>query len=192
MKGKTAFVVIIIAVAASVIAVPKIYGRIMRIMYPVRYEDIIEKYAKENELDPYLVLGLIKAESNFVSDACSHRGAHGLMQITESTAAWCATKMKLENFSGGESLVEPETNIKIGCWYLKYLLDEYDGSAELALCAYNAGIGNVGKWLDDKNYSPDGVTLEKIPFPETEKYVVNTQSYMKRYSELYPKLFGNG
>lgn len=188
MKGKTAFAIIAIVVAAAIFAAPRIYNKIMRIIYPVDCADTVGTYAAKNELDPYLVLGLIKAESNFVSDACSHRGARGLMQLTESTAEWAAGKMQLENFDVSV-LNEPETNIKIGCWYLKYLLDEYNGDIELALCAYNAGIGNVGKWLANDKYSSDGKTLDVIPFPETENYVMNTRKYMKKYIKLYPTLF---
>ena len=188
MKGKAAFLTVLAVVVVCVIASPKLYEMTMKLIYPVEYEEIVYSCAIENSLDPYLVLGLIKAESNFVSDARSNKGAKGLMQLTDSTAKWVASKMGHKNFSLSE-LEEPKTNIAIGCWYLKYLLDEYNNDISLALCAYNAGSGNVSSWLSDKQYSGDGKTLDKIPFPETRHYVVNTQKYTEQYKKLYPDIF---
>ncbi len=186
MRGKTLFVVVIIALAVlAAFASPFIYEGVMRFVYPLEHEDIVSKYADEYGLDTYMVLGLIKAESNFVTDAESHQGAKGLMQLTESTAVWVAEKIGLENFEVTE-LDDPETNIMLGCWYLDYLIDAYDGDLTLALCAYNAGSGNVAKWLANEKYSKDGETLDEIPFAETKNYVVKTKEYSEKYKEMYP------
>ncbi|HIV02877.1 MAG TPA: lytic transglycosylase domain-containing protein [Candidatus Aphodoplasma excrementigallinarum] len=160
----------------------------MKVLYPVAYEHTVLEHARKNELDPYLVLGLIKAESNFVCDAQSHKDAKGLMQLTDSTAEWVAGKMGMEGFTT-DQLSDPEVNISLGCWYLRHLLNSYDGDQTLALCAYNAGSGNVDKWLSDSRYSSNGETLDAIPFPETENYVQNTEKYTKQYKKLYPSLF---
>lgn len=127
-------------------------------------------------------MGVIKAESNYIHDA--HSGvARGLMQITDDTAEWICAKIGLEH---EPDLVEnPEVNIRMGCYYLKYLIDYYDGNTEVALAAYNAGMGNVSKWLEDERYSTDGKELSDIPFSETRNYVKRVREYTKTYRKLY-------
>lgn len=137
--------------------------------YPLRYFDIIGKNADEFGLAPEFVCAVIHAESRFVSGVVSSAGASGLMQITESTAYWLAEKMGLDGFDYG-NVTEPELNIRLGCFYLDMLIKRY-GDMETALCAYNAGSGNVDKWLGDPDYSSDERTLDHIPFPETREYV---------------------
>lgn len=188
MKGKTVWLILLAIIVLCAFLAPVVYDRIMKVLYPVAYEQSVLEHARKNELDPYLVLGLIKAESNFVCDAQSHKDAKGLMQLTDSTAEWVAGKMGMEGFTT-DQLSDPEVNVSLGCWYLRHLLDIYDGDQTLALCAYNAGSGNVDKWLSDSRYSSNGVTLDTIPFPETEHYVQNTEKYTKQYKKLYPSLF---
>lgn len=152
------------------------------VLYPIRYTSQVERYAAENGLDQYLVYGVIKAESNFIHDA--HSGvAVGLMQITEDTGAWIANKMQLKNYQAAD-LTDPAKNIKMGCFYLKYLIDYYD-DLDLALAAYNAGMGNVNKWLADGAHSKDGKTLHNIPFKETREYVERVKKYTEIYRERY-------
>lgn len=188
MKGKAVFLIVLSVLVVCVYVLPFTYNLVIKIIYPVSHEQTIEKYSKENELDPYLVLALIKAESNFVSDARSNKGARGLMQITEGTAVWVAEKMGIKDFDV-DTLNEPQTNIALGSWYLSYLLDRYNSDDTLALCAYNAGSRNVEKWLSDKEYSTDGITLEKIPFSETRHYVEKIRKYHKGYKKFYKDIF---
>lgn len=188
MKGKKIFLASLAVIVCATFAAPRIYNRIEKIIYPVSYKNEIYYYSMENELDPYMVLALIKAESNFVSDAVSSQGATGLMQLTKSTAEWAAEKMQLE-YADNLNIENPEVNIEIGCWYLKYLLDKYNGDVTLSLCAYNAGVGNVEKWLDDERYSIDGKNLYDIPFSETRSYVEKTKKYAQKYKTLYPDIF---
>jgi soluble lytic murein transglycosylase len=150
---------------------------------PFKYSDYITKYSKMYDLDPVLVSAVIKTESNFKADAVSSKNAYGLMQITKETAHWAADKMKIADFST-EKLVDPETNIMIGCWYLDNLKKEF-GSNDLVLAAYNAGRGNVEKWLADPAYSTDGKTLTNIPFNETANYIKKVDVYYKIYRFLY-------
>lgn len=188
MRGKNRFfAVLLVIVLLAAFAFPYVYSGIMKIIYPLKHEDTIKRYANEYDLDVYAVFGIIKAESNFVVDAQSHKGAMGLMQLTESTAWWIADKIGMDDFSL-KDLSEPETNVRMGCWYLDYLLDAYDENLELALCAYNAGSGNVSKWLANEQYSDDGRNLDVIPFPETEQYVEKIKKYMKTYKEMYPEI----
>ena len=147
------------------------------IKYPVEYSDYIVKYSAENQLDPYLVIGVIKQESNFVPDAKSAY-AGGLMQLTEVTAAETARKMGVTNYD----YMDPETNIKLGCYLLRTLIDKYQ-VIDTVLAAYNAGTGNVDKWLADPTYSDDGITLKEIPYSETRHYVQKVNNHIKHYKE---------
>ena len=160
------------------------WGGIQNMLYPVRYYNLIQQAAAEYDLEPALICGIIKTESNFVYDA--HSGvARGLMQITEDTAAWIAKKMPMEKFSQ-EMLDEPRINILMGCFYLRYLIDYYK-DLPVALAAYNAGMGNVNRWLSNKQYSPDGKTLSEIPFAETNEYVKRVEKYTHVYRKELAK-----
>lgn len=155
---------------------------VMKALYPLRYGEYIITYSDKYDLDKYLVMALIKAESNYIYDA--HSGvARGLMQITDETADWIASKLSLRDFD----ILEPETNIGMGCYYLSYLLDYYKDNEQLALAAYNAGMGNVNKWLLDKEYSQSGETLDNIPFEETRQYIDKIERNKKIYIKLYKK-----
>ncbi|MBR6728926.1 MAG: lytic transglycosylase domain-containing protein, partial [Clostridia bacterium] len=123
---------------------------------------------------------------NFNEDAVSHKNASGLMQIMEPTADWVADRMDLQGFTY-KDIKKPETNIKMGCYYLAYLIEQYEGNIENALAAYNAGIGNVNGWLKDPSCSKDGKTLSSIPFPETERYVSQVSNNLRMYTLLYQK-----
>lgn len=152
-------------------------------IYPYKYSDIINEYSTKYNLDPYLVLAVIKTESNFNENAESIKGAKGLMQIMDSTGEWIAGKLEIDNFEP-EMLFEPETNIEFGCWYLNNLLVEFD-DLSLVLAAYNGGSGNVTKWLNDPEYSSDGENLTYIPFKETKKYVDKVSTRYNVYKFLY-------
>lgn len=159
----------------------------VKMLYPMKYADLISKYSEQYDLDPYLVTAVINVESNFRPDAISHKNAIGLMQISEKTGKWAAGKLKLKGFDSAD-LFEPEINIKLGCWYLSTLYKEY-GSLDLALAAYNGGSGNVNQWLKDESLSPNGKTLEHIPFPETDKYIVKVKKNYSVYKRLYENQF---
>ena len=132
----------------------------MKRIYPLKYENVVEKYSKKYGVRESLVLAVIKTESNFNELARSKAGAVGLMQITERTFNWLKQKKGEKN---SEDLYNIETNIKFGVYFLSFLISKYKNE-QVALCAYNAGIGNVDSWLKNKNYSEDTKTLIKIPF----------------------------
>lgn len=155
-------------------------------MYPTTYSEYVEKYSELYNLDKHLVFSMIKAESGFRADAISPRSAKGLMQIMDSTGEWAAEKIEIEDFDK-DRLLDPETNIQIGCWYIARLLKQYNQNTELALAAYNAGSGNVSKWLKDESISKNGVTLDSIPFEETRNYIEK----IKKYNSMYKRLYGN-
>lgn len=153
-------------------------------LYPLEHTSYIEKYSEEYRLDKWLVISIIWVESKFDSTATSPKDARGLMQITPETGKWAAKKIGIKEFDA-EELYDPETNIRIGCWYLDNLRTQFDGHLEVIVAAYNGGSGNVTKWLEDKKYSDDGVTLKKIPFEETENYVERVFTAYDRYREIY-------
>lgn len=159
---------------------------VLKQLYPVGYSEYVEVYAKQYKLDKNLVYSMIKAESGFDSQAISPRDAKGLMQILDSTGEWAAQKIKIENFETS-MLLEPETNIRIGCWYISTLIKQFDQNVDVALAAYNAGSGNVAKWLKDPTISSNGVTLDRIPFEETDNYVAKIKKYITMYDKLYNK-----
>lgn len=159
-------------------------GNLTRRFYPVKYMNYIKTYSAEYDVDPYLIMSIIKAESNFEHEAVSNRQASGLMQLMEPTALWLAEKMNLPDFQYS-GITEPELNIKMGCFYVAYLLELYEGNEKNALAAYNAGEGTVSRWLADKACSKDGKTLTYIPYPETRRYITQVTNNQKVYQLLY-------
>ena len=155
---------------------------LLKTLYPLKYEDYVEVYAKENNLSPAFVYAVIKCESNFDNEALSNVGATGLMQIMPDTFGWI--KMKLRDDASYDDIFDPELNIEYGCYLYGYLMEKYE-SEELALAAYHAGIGSVNKWLKDTEYSDDGKTLKDIPFPSTKEYVTKVIETKKIYQKLY-------
>ena len=159
--------------------------------FPLRYVDIVNKHAEMHDLEPALLFAVIHAESGFNSDAVSRAGASGLMQIIESTAYWLAPQIPLENFNYETQIFDPATNIHIGAFYLSMLKNRF-GSVEVALAAYNAGSGNVSGWLGNTEFSPDGQTLDYIPFSETRNYVERVAANRRIYEIIlrFEWLFG--
>lgn len=156
---------------------------ILKIIYPLNYKETIMKYSDEYNLDPYLIMAIIKTESNFQKDVVSHKQAYGLMQLTEPTATWVAGEMKKDDFKNS-NLFNVETNIEMGCWYLDNLREEFQ-NVDLVLASYNAGRGNVNKWLKDSDVSEDGENLHNIPFGETDKYIKKVKVNYNIYKFLY-------
>lgn len=158
-----------------------------RHIYKVDYIDQIRAECAKYGTDPHMVLAIIKAESDFNPAAVSEKNAVGLMQLTEETAAWCAGQLGIAEFNASD-LYNPVTNIKFGVYYYQYLLEHYGQDAQLALAAYNAGMGNIDKWLSNTEYSKDGATLHSIPYPETERYLTKVNNHYKIYKFLYKTL----
>lgn len=153
------------------------------IIKSLEYNNLIEKYAKQYNLEKSLVFAIIKAESNFDPNAVSVKGATGLMQLMEPTANWAAEKLKIKNFKYSDVLM-PEVNINLGCWYISYLLNYYNQNHKLALAAYNAGLGNVNKWIKTQNYSSNNKALTNIPFKETKLYIIKINFFKIIYDKI--------
>ena len=157
-----------------------VWGAI-NLFFPRTHLAIIKEYSTKYNVEPTLILAIIHTESKFKATAISNKGARGLMQISKSTADWAAKEIGLKNYSY-EQIFEPQINIQIGCWYIEKLFKQFD-SFTLAVCAYNAGSGNVTKWL--QKYSTDGKKLSYIPFKETRNYLKKVVRYKKIYDFLF-------
>ena len=151
----------VLRIALLIIVMTNYDKVLIRKLYPVKFIEQVIKYSREYGLDPHLVFAVIKAESGFNPAARSHKDAMGLMQLTEGTAKWGASVLNIREFSL-DDLYEPDINIRLGCWYLRNLLNEFNQDAELAIAAYNGGSGNVKKWLEDSNYSSSGKSWTKF------------------------------
>lgn len=158
------------------------YSSLMKKIYPLKYQDEIIKYSKLYELDKYLVFSMIKVESGFNEKAVSSKGAIGLMQITSKTGEYIAKLSGARRYD----LLDADTNIGFGCYYLSYLLNRFS-DIDTVICAYNAGEGNVSEWLKNPEYSEDGIKLKSVPFNETSEYIKK----IKKTFEKYKKLYGN-
>ena len=158
--------------------------KILEYMYPLKYSEFVEKYSAENDIDKYLVYSVIRTESKFKEDALSSVGAKGLMQLMDSTAKDCNIKGGFGYNIPGD-LYNPEVNISLGCYYLKKLIDTYEGDISLAITAYNGGSGNVGKWLKDENLTDGDGGLIDIPFEETKGYVDKVLDAYNKYTKIY-------
>lgn len=174
---------LLIIVILLLIIIAIFWKPLLKIVYKTEYKEYVEKYAKEEGIDPMLVYAVIKAESNFKEGATSNKGALGLMQLMDNTAKEVAENILME-YESGTTLYNPEKNIKLGITYYKTLKDEF-GNDEIALTAYNAGIGNVNKWIDDGIIKEDGTDIENIPFKETNTYVRKTLKDYDIYKMLY-------
>jgi soluble lytic murein transglycosylase len=172
---------VVVAVIGFIVLKPVIDDAIIEITLPLRHEDIIRQQARAKDLDPALVAAVIYRESKF-RDQTSKAGAKGLMQILPDTAQFIAKR------SGGtqfelRDLANPQVNIAYGCWYLRYLIQRYDGNEVAAVAAYNAGHGHVDEW------GGSALRMDDIRFPETKQYTQDVfdkrEDYVKHYrSEL--------
>ena len=186
MKRLLKFIITLLILASIIFIlfkVIKIDDIIMKKLYPLKYSEYVEKYAKEYNIDKYMVYAIIKAESNFNENAKSSSDAIGLMQIMEITAIETARKMDLEVTE--EDLFKPDLNINIGLKYFTYLLNQYDNNYPLAIIAYNAGMGNVDAWIKDGTIKEDGTDIENVPFKETNNYIRKILRDYEIYKELY-------
>src|SRR5918998_226511 len=156
---------------------------------PLRHDDIIRQQARDKGLDPALIAGVIFAESHF-RDQTSHAGAKGLMQLMPETADYIARKSGGTGFVQGD-LATPQVNIAYGSWLLRWLLDRYDGEEVLALAAYNAGQGNVDRWVAAARARGESFSAaDHIAFPETRAYVEKVLAARDDYRREYADELG--
>ena len=168
----------IVCVCAALFLAAAAAGLFLRSAYPRPHREAVQA----SGLPPALVYAVIKAESNFRTDAVSRAGAVGLMQIKPATAQFICGRYHAA--FRPEALTDGAYNITVGCMYLSYLLERFT-VPETALAAYNAGEGTVRGWLREAEYSQDGRTLDTIPYRETAIYVKKVLNFRKIYEFFY-------
>lgn len=156
---------------------------VKKVIYPYPYRALIEQYAEQYNVDPLLVVSVIRAESKFLPQSQSHKGALGLMQLMPDTAKWIAETLKDGSFDQSK-LREPEKNIQYGTWYIASLQKEFP-DITLVLAAYNGGRGHVNEWIRTEQLNVDNLRTEDIPFKETREYVDRVMDNYSNYKELY-------
>ena len=150
--------------------------------FPMPFRESVTRRAREINLDPAYVYGLIRQESRFIMDARSHVGASGLMQVMPATARWTARKIGLNDFKD-DQINNRETNIAIGTGYLKLVLEDFSGSMPMAAAAYNAGPGRPRAWRNGPVLEA-AAWAENVPFNETRDYVKKVLSNTTAYAAI--------
>jgi soluble lytic murein transglycosylase len=181
--------VALFALLVGALSWPRFHDAVQEIALPLRHEDIIRQQAAEKDLDPALIAAVIYAESRFRDGQRSSAGAEGLMQITPATAHDIARKSGGTEFVTGD-LATPQVNISYGAWYLRYLMGRYAGNRAFALAAYNAGEGNVDRWIDRARQRNAELTIAAIPFSETRNYVQRVLDAREEYRRSYATELG--
>lgn len=158
----------------------------LALRFPVRYLEQVQSNAFRQNLDPAVVLGVIRQESMLDSRAESPVGAKGLMQVMPKTGRQIAQEIQ-QNLKTDSSLFDPDVNIQLGSYYFKKLLQRFNGHVALAAAAYNAGPARVAKWLPSAEAMPADIWVETIPYKETRKYVTSVLFYAIIYQHRLNK-----
>jgi soluble lytic murein transglycosylase len=158
--------------------------RLVRIVYPFPYQELVLREAEEVGADPLLLAALIRQESAFVPDIVSSAGAIGLMQVMPSTGRDLARAVGVANFTE-ETLESPEINLHLGARFLVDQLERYGPELPLVLSAYNAGPARANRWRTFPEASDLLRLTERIPFSETRGYVKNVTRNRRLYEALY-------
>lgn len=156
-----------------------------KLLFPRPYWSELAANAEKNNLDPYLVASLIRQESEFNPGAVSRANAYGLMQLLPSVGKSLAKKQGVRGFSAS-SLLNPSTNLQLGTYNLRLVLDRYSGQIEYALASYNAGDVPVRQWINSGEYKDIAEYVESIPYTETREYV----QAILRNQQIYRSLYG--
>lgn len=151
-----------------------------KLAYPLYYKDEVNLYSEKYNVNPYLMISLIREESFFNAEAVSSTGARGLMQLMPSTAL-------LMDPSGG-NLFRGEYNISLGVKYFAHLMEIFNGNAPLCVLAYNSGPGSVKKWLNNSNGGDFDEFVENVPYPETANYIKKVYASYWVYMNIYERM----
>ena len=139
-------------------------------LFPLPYASQLKRRAAPHDLDPYLVAGLIRQESEFDAGAKSRAGALGLMQIMPATGRGLAQQLGIGGISNRQ-LYNPDLSLRLGTFHFKKVLERFKYRLEYTLAGYNAGEHRVDKWLTWEDFSDPEEFAESIPFTETRGYV---------------------
>mgnify|MGYP005766484667 CR=1 FL=1 len=175
-------VLLVFLIGMGACLAPKIIREIETNLYPLEYTEYVDKYSEEFGVDKAVIYAVIKTESGFRPDVTSSAGARGLMQMIEDAFHWSQQRYGTKEPVDFDKAFDPETNIKYGTYILKLLYDEF-GENDLVFAAYHAGRSNVIAWLENPQYSKDGV-LTDIP-SDTRHYINKVNQALIMYHKLY-------
>jgi len=185
---RLARLLLLLAVAVAAIVLFFRSDWIERMMYPIHYEDDIRASALNYKLDPYLLAAIIRSETNFQTGRESPKGALGIMQIMPDTADWIIDQAKFTSVTMEDVHHRADVSIEMGSWYIQSLIRQFDNNTTAAVAAYNAGPGNVKRWLGEKVWNGSIEQLADVPFGETRHYVKRVFYYYDKYKSLYPDM----
>ncbi len=181
MKTYKKIIISSLVIISIIVAFIFVFGFFYDTHNKSRYSKTVNAVSQKYEINENVIFAIIKTESNFAPNAKSRKNALGIMQIKKETFEFVCDNFKLD-FSVND-IFDANKNIEVGVCYLKYLIDKFK-ILDVAICAYNAGEGNVSKWLLDKRYSNDGKTLKDIPYKETRDYLSKIKFYTKVFEKL--------
>ncbi len=154
------------------------------LLFPQLYWEEVQAATKYAQLDPWLILGVIRQESGFNARAVSRSDARGLMQLLPTTGRELYQRMGLEAFRD-DLLFDPQMNVRLGAQYLGRLAETHRGNLILTLASYNAGPARVRRWLQELSTSDWDEFIERLPFEETRLYVKSVLRNQGVYQRLY-------
>lgn len=160
--------------------------RFLKIFYPFPHQELIISRSTEYQVDPYLVLAIIRTESKFLEKANSNVGAKGLMQIMPDTGSWIAKQTGMADFTE-EKLYQADYNIPMGIWYISYLNGVFGGDLSKVLAAYNAGEYKVKKWIAEGVWTGRQEDIAQIPYAETREYIDKVLFDYHIYKRIYER-----
>lgn len=184
-KRRLRLLILCLLALVLLVAAPHLWHRAERLLYPRKYERLVDQWAQTYNLDPLLVDAFIRTESGFDSAATSSVDARGLMQMTEETFIWLRSKIAPDEGLVFANLYDPETSIRFGCYYLHLCLDRYKGDVATAAAAYHSGWGTVDALLQIEEHSSDGETLQGFPYNQMNHYVKKITSGYANYQRIY-------
>jgi soluble lytic murein transglycosylase len=192
MDGVRTLLHMLFALAIIAVLVAVILARIQHVAgnggLPLSDASVIREQAADKHIDPALIAGVIYAETKF-DPRTSSAGALGLMQLLPTTADYIAHLSGGVRFSTSD-LATPRINVAYGSWYLRYLLDHYQGNEMLAVAAYNGGLANVDAWVAKAHEEGKALSVAEIPFPQTQAYVQRVMRAQTEYRTVYPHQLG--
>ncbi len=153
--------------------------------FPLPYRNDLERFSKENKLDPFLMAALIRQESEFDAKVVSPANARGLTQIEPSTGRELSRKLKVPKYSTAK-LFQPTLNLQFGTYYLRLVTDQLGGHTEAALAAYNAGLSRAKAWLTWGDFQEPAEFVETVPFTQTRGYI----QAVLRNADAYRRIYG--
>ena len=148
------------------------------------YRTDLERYSKQNGLDPFLLAALIRQESEFNPKAVSRSNARGLTQILPTTGRELSRRLKVRPYNTAR-LFQPVVNLQLGTFYLKSIVDSLGGRLEAALAAYNAGPSRAHAWLSWGEFREPAEFIETVPFTETRNYIQTVLRNADTYRRIY-------